>query len=248
MIRKIRSMITKWNIRLNQKKYKKLTYLYQSGKSDTLVVSFSGFAGNASARYNYINTLCDLNAHRLFILDDFGYEKQGSYYLGEDGNWFLPEMIVELIDEIRSKNNIDHLVMIGSSKGGTAALYYSIKTNADYCVIGAPQYFIGDYLSIDRHLPIMKGIMGNAEPESVQKLNDVIKNCINSATSPKPQVFIHYSPSEHTYQEHIVDMISNLKANSFEVFEDSDYDYSDHSDVAKHFPAYLIKTLNANIK
>lgn len=64
-----------------------------------------------------MNTLKTINANQLFILDDFGYKKQGSYYLGENGDWFLPNMIESLIKTIKAKNNIKQVVMIGSSKG-----------------------------------------------------------------------------------------------------------------------------------
>ena len=71
------------------KKYERLRYLLQTSRlSDTLVVCFSGFGNGGVAKYNYISTLKSVNANKLFILDDFGYNKQGSYYLGENGDWF----------------------------------------------------------------------------------------------------------------------------------------------------------------
>lgn len=245
MKKKIGSLFFKLKIILKQKKYNCLKYLFLKKKSsDTLIISFSGFAGGGPARYNYMNTLKTVNANQLFILDDFGYKKQGSYYLGENGDWFLPDMIESLIKTIKAKNNIKQVVMIGSSKGGSAALYYSIKMQADACVIGAPQYYIGDYLSIDRHLPILEGIMGNRSQKSIDKLNRVLSDCISSSPTNKPNVYIHYSPMEHTYSEHIVYMTKDLIEHDYKVFEDADYDYTDHDNVAKYFPKYLQEVLN----
>ena len=84
----IRKASTRVYIRLAQKKYKRITYLLQKGETDTLVISFSGFPGNGPAKYNYMKTLQKLKAHKLFVLDNFGYQKQGSYYLGEQGDFF----------------------------------------------------------------------------------------------------------------------------------------------------------------
>lgn len=244
-MKKIRSRLFALYIRAAEKQYKRLRYLLQTkSSSETLVVCFSGFGDGGAARYNYIKTLHTVNANKLFILDDFGFNKQGSYYLGENGDLFLPDMIVSLIEKIQKERCIKHFVMVGSSKGGSAALFYAIKLEADACIIGAPQYFIGDYLNIDKHLPILNGIMGNTNSESVQKLNCIMKNCVQSAVKHKPQVYIHYSPNEHTYYEHIHAMIDDLEHCGYMVYKDADYEYTEHSEVAKHFPQYLLSVLN----
>ena len=246
-MRKIKSFLLKIYIFLMQKKYKRLKYIFQKGGTNTLIISFSGFPGNRSAKYNYIKTLKPYNASKLFILDDFGYKKRGSYYLGENGDFFIPEQVKQLVEQLKNKHGIERLIMIGSSKGGTAALYYAIKLQGDFCVIGAPQYFLGDYLAEDKHLPILEGIMGNNDESSIKFLNEIMGQCIRSANN-KPEVFIHYSPTEHTYNEHIKAMVDELKANQYCIHEDSNYDYTDHSDVAKHFPIYLNIILKEKIK
>ena len=48
--------------------------------SDKLIITFPGFSDAGNFRYRYIRTLKDVNAHRLFILDDFGF--RGCYLLG----------------------------------------------------------------------------------------------------------------------------------------------------------------------
>ena len=244
MKKKIHSLFFKIYIRLSQKRFYRLKYLFQRHRSsDMLVVCFSGFAGGNSARYNYVQTLQTQRINKLFILDDFGYNRQGSYYLGENGDWYLPEMVVGLIKKIQTKNNIRHLIMVGSSKGASAALFYATKMNADFCIIGAPQYFIGNYLNTDDHLSILEGIMGDKSSDSIQKLNNVMHDCLRLSYGRKPKVYIHYSPMEHTYPEHIADMVHDMKMNGYTVEEDADYDYVDHGQVAKYFPSYLLNVL-----
>lgn len=103
----------------HQKKYKKVTYLFLKKNSDTLIVSFAGFSGMGKPpRYNYIDSLKEMQASRLYILDNHGYDKAGSYYLGEQGDWYLKDQIIELVSQIKREYNIEKSVFLGSSKGG----------------------------------------------------------------------------------------------------------------------------------
>lgn len=167
----------------------------------------------------------------------------GSYYLGSNGDWYLVDDIINLINTIVEDSNINQVITIGSSKGGSSALYYGIKIKADFCIIGAPQYHVGTYLSSVNHYPIMDVIIGNHYSESINKLNCYILDEIFNHNSKKPKIFIHYSPKEHTYQDHIKDLIKDLNEAGYEIKEDNDYYYEKHSDVKDFFPNYLISTL-----
>lgn len=241
MIRKLKTLLLKIDIFVSQRRFQKLKFLFKGGESKTLLVVFSGFSGDGTAKYNYVKTLKAINVNKLFILDDFGYKRRGSYYLGENGEWFVPPMVIELIKKIKKEEDLEKIITIGSSKGGTAALYYAIKIEADSCIIGAPQYFCGDYLNTTDHKALLEGIMGGSDEEDVQKLNSVLVEAICNAKERKPEINIHYSPNEHTYPEHIFSLISDLRGNGFEVFEDSSYEYTEHSEVSKYFPRYLLK-------
>ena len=85
--------------------------------------------------------------------------------------------------------------------------------------------------------------MGDTSSESINQLNHVMRDCVKSAPRKKPQVYIHYSPKEHTYPQHIVYMISDLERERYTVIEDVEYDYTEHRDVAKYFPKYLLSVL-----
>lgn len=70
-------------IAINEKKYKgRVKYLFQQKQSKTLAIVFSGFAEKPV--YNYVRTLKNLKADKLFILDDFAY--RGSYYWYTNGS------------------------------------------------------------------------------------------------------------------------------------------------------------------
>lgn len=82
MIRKIKSILNKLYIKLHEHTHEdRLKYLFQNCHSDTLIIGFSGFLDKSM--YNYVRTLHNIKADKMFILDDFAYK--GSYYWYEKG-------------------------------------------------------------------------------------------------------------------------------------------------------------------
>lgn len=249
IVKKLKKLQLVFWMKLHQRRYKRLKYLFVKGRDEKhLIVSFSSFPGKGKKSvYNYFSTLKNVDCSKLFILDHFGYKKGGSYYLGENGNWFVPEQVISLIEKVKTENALTKLITIGSSKGGTAALYFAIKCHAKFAVIGAPQYNLADYLNNDEHQAILSSIVGEVNEKSIQRLNSVMPHCISEATDDKPEVYIHYSPFEHTYVTHIAQMLAALKQYNFDIEEDNNYTYTVHGDVGKYFPQYLLATLNKNI-
>ncbi len=232
-------------ILLKEKRYKyKLKYLLKKNKcSDVLVVSFSGFkSGKMPGVYNYIRTLEDLPCNKLFILDNFGYQKRGSYYLGENGDYFVRTLVIELIKKVMKELNIKTLITIGSSKGATCALMFGLELQAKAIIAGAPQYHIGNYLNADVHRELLRAVCGDCSDKSVQYLNSIMPDVINNANAEKSVIYLHYSKNEHTYNEHIFDMIKDIEQRGIVINHDIEQ-YENHHDVAKYFPSFLHKTV-----
>lgn len=211
-------------------------------KSSVLVVVFSGFsAAGEPAKFNYLRTLAGKAVNKLFILDDFGYQNRGSYYLtGREGAGPLQEEICSLIEACRKGKT---LIMAGSSKGGSAALLYGFQCGADAVIVGAPQYHIGSYLMEDCHRSILEGICGEASEETAAKLNRLLPEQMDRADREKTEVWIHCSPREHTFEEHVQDLLRDLKEKGFRVQTDLDERYSEHSKVGHYYSEYLKKSL-----
>lgn len=196
------------HIQMSERKYNRLKYILEKyPESNTLVVVFSGFPGKTKAKYNYMRTLKETNCNKLFLLDDFGYKKRGAYYLGEDGDFYVQDLVRELVLKIKDELNINYIITAGSSKGGTSAIYHGLRVRANAVIAGAPQYFIGDYLNTDTHRNILDGIVG----ADVELLNGIVREEIQNYDDQKPTIYLHYSKREHTYPEHISDMISDMK-------------------------------------
>lgn len=133
--------------------------------------------------------------------------------------------------------------MAGSSKGGTAALYFAGLTNADDVICGAPQYFIGDYLNTQKHYPILEGILGEVTPDGICRLNQLVKDTL-IYSNKKSNIHIHYSKKEHTFQEHITYLLEDLyNCGGFQIKEDI-RNYKNHNQVAEYFGQFLIQECN----
>lgn len=222
---------------------KRIKYLLQRNKrSNVLLVVFSGFSTDRPT-YNYIRTLWKIrNVNKLFILDDFGYKNRGSYYLMENGDDYIFKMCTLLIQDCMKKLSVEKLYCAGSSKGGTAAIIYGCELGADAVISGAPQYYIGDYLDTDDHRELLRGMLGASMQEAdIASLNQVVEREIEKCII-KPEIFLHYSPNEHTYAEHICFLIEQLRKCDFVIHEDIKR-YTEHSGVADYYGTYLCQVI-----
>ena len=230
---------------------KNIKYVHKIGKINVLVVIFSGFSSPGKPPvYNYIQTLSKVDCHKLFILDDHNDEHQSkaSYYLGKNRTHDVEMSVVSLITKIANEHNItrDRIILGGSSKGGFAALYFGIKYSYGHVISGGPQIFLAKYL-VER-LPAASGvasyIAGGVDEESKDYLNGLL---INLPIVNPPNLYIHVGRGDHHYQDHVkpfMDHLDNLRIS----YELDLGDYVEHGELGKHFPPYLVKTINSVVK
>ena len=77
-------------------------------------------------------------------MDNFGWEKAGSWFLGENGDFFWLEAISNIIDQVRSECGAGRLYFWGSSMGGYGALLHGYLHNAYAVYASVPQtHFYG---------------------------------------------------------------------------------------------------------
>lgn len=224
-----------------------LKYLFvKNKKSDKLLVVFSGFpAEGKQPSYNYVLKFKNLECNKLYILDDFGNDTRGSYYLGKSKDFFIDRAVFQLIEDIRKSNGIEKRKVItsGSSKGGYAALYYAFKYGYGVSIAGAPQYLLGDYLAPQYHEKILEYISGGTSEEDVKFLNDVLADEIERSEKT-PKVFIHVSKNEHHYKDHVVPLVNQLKKLGI-TYDLNLGEYTNHSEVGNYFASYAINSVKS---
>lgn len=249
-INKIYSMVVQ---KLQEKEYtssegQTLRYMFFPEKSSKiLLVGFQACNDNG-ARYNYVKTVSGFRVNRLFIKDDFGINNWGDYYLGCNGTYSVERAVIELIHKFQQEMQADKLIFIGSSKGGYAALNFGLKCKNVDMIIAAPQYYLAKYLDSDKFRKILDDILGvDVTEEKKAQLDLRLKKVIEKDRYKESQrVFIHYSDQEHTYREHVRDLLHDLKEKGIPVEEDVK-DYQVHGDLKYYFPEYIQQTLRSII-
>lgn len=231
----------------SQKQYKinsekRLNYVFQRNvTSKDMIIVFSACTRvGVKGRYNYIRTIKNIRCNKLFILDDFGYDNRGLFYLGEDNKFEVAAAVKKLISEIATKYGIDHRIYVGSSKGGYAALYLGLDDIESTIIAGAPQYYLRFYLNDAKDERRLRQICGNDE-KAIEELDYLIKKKINGDNFAG-KIYLHYSSKEHTYKEHIVDLLEDIRKSNIKI-ETEEKEYENHSDVGVYFPDYLLQVL-----
>ena len=218
-------------------------------KSDILVVCFSGISSmdfqGGKPVYNYIKTLEGLPVHRLYILDEF--QNKFCYYLGKQGNREFERSVNALITtkanelEVPSQN----IVSVGSSKGGTAALYYSLTYNYGHTIVGAPQIRISDFLKGLSKNVYMQEVFYFLHGENEALLADYYNNLLYTRmveNRKKPEMFFHIGDEDYHYQEHLVPFLNYC--DSLRIPYNLDIQsYSDHSQTGTFFSPFLRNTM-----
>jgi hypothetical protein len=241
---------TKFKIFSEEKNYfgfgYRLKYILEKNNSDELIIVFSACTRQGiKARYNYNRTLKDVKANKLFILDDFGYDGRGAYYLGHNNDYKIEKLCKRLINELKIKLNVKKTIYVGSSKGGYAALLFGLPDKGSTIIAGAPQYKLGDYLNSEAYREnCLKYIVGEEiNDNKIDFLNNLLHKEILSFKDNNNKIYLHYSIEEHTYKEHVKYLLQDLKRESINCNSDIAR-YKDHGDISLYFPKYLITIIN----
>ena len=213
--------------------------------SDKLIVIFSACTRmGVPARYNYVRTLKSVKMNKLFILDDFGPDRRGGYYLGEYPNFLMETATKLLIDQIAEQIEAKQMIFVGSSKGGYAALNFGMQYKNSIIIAGAPQYWLGKYLLAPANSVTLQGISTQHEKAKVVAvLNGHLKQRLEEKRYISTQkIYLHYSEKEHTYQDHIEDLLSVLYEKKYHLIFDV-HNYKEHNEVSLFYPKFILETL-----
>lgn len=222
-----------------------IRYFFKKAKfknKDKLIVIFSAFSSDR-AKYNYINTLSLFDCNKLYILDDYG--SKGSYYLGLNGMLDIETSVVSLISNIMYENNIlfKNVISVGSSKGGTAALYYGMKYNYGNIIVGAPQYKIGTYLS-DLSIKIYaEEIFGEINLANRIKYDNLIRLVCNSNSN----VCLLTSEGDNQYKKVLKEFENIAKELDIKLII-SKCEIKHHNEISREFPKFLNEHLEGILK
>lgn len=242
-------IIKKINENINRKRFNgekifssvhPIKYYFEKAKlnnKDKLIIIFSAFS-TGEAKYNYISTLKTCDCNKLFILDDFG--SKGTYYLGLKGDFNIETSVMSLISYIMSKNNIlfSNVISVGSSKGGSAAIYYGLKYNFGNVIAGAPQYKIGTYLSDLSIRDYALDIFGGISDDNRIKYNNLIRLVANTNTN----IYVLTSDGDNQYKRVLKEFEYVSRELKIKLNIDK-CEINNHAEIAREFPSFLYDKL-----
>lgn len=139
------------------------------------------------------------------------------------------------------------MITIGSSKGGTCAIYYGLLFGVNEIYSGACQYYVGNYLKTAEHLPILRAMMGDIQNDAaVNIVNRMLPDLVKQSAGGKSHIHLLYSKDEHTYNDHIRYLIEDLKKYNIP-FDEKVESFADHNEVGKFFSPWIIEKLKNNL-
>lgn len=249
LIRKIRKyydyFVTKFKVLREQKVYKfqeiSLKYIYKAKKqADVLVVVFSACTRpGLKARYNYVKTLDGLNCNRLYILDDFGYDQRGSYYLGHMPEFKELEATVSLVQKVMKDTKPRQVLFCGSCKGGYGALNIGSRFENSVMIVGEPTYRIATEFKLAEDL--MRYWMGDVTEENIEYVDKYLENQLRKNPYISNQkVCFFYSEKDEYVTLHTNPLLQTLCEAGYD-FEKEPAQFVAHADLGLYFPEYLKK-------
>jgi len=256
LIRKIRKyydyFITKLKVLKEQKVYHfqgiNLKYIYKVKKqADVLVVVFSACTRpGLKARYNYVKTLDGMDCNRLYILDDFGYDQRGSYYLGHMPEFKEQEASVSLIQKVIKDTKPRKVLFCGSCKGGYGALNIGSRFENAVMIVGEPTYRIATEFKLAEGL--LRYWMGNVTEENMEFVDNYLENqLMNNPYIDSQKICFFYSEKDEYVELHTSPLLQTLYGAGYD-FEKEPAQFEAHADLGLYFPEYLKKKVRQYLK
>ncbi|WP_411088561.1 hypothetical protein [Streptomyces sp. 061-3] len=192
-----------------------------------LVVVFANL--NAPGEWGWANGVLDkTRANILWIRDQF--DGQNSYYLCKGMDFSLERSVIELISRVMNALALtpDDCTMFGSSKGGTAALYFGLKYGFRNVVASVPQFRIGTF--VKESMPgAARLMMGEVTDEKVHILDSVLPNVVRAGTYRDANVYLISSPQDEQYTHHVEPFLG-----LFQGYTNFNFVYNDSPLIASH--------------
>ncbi|MFE4454455.1 hypothetical protein [Streptomyces sp. NPDC056796] len=193
-----------------------------------LMVVFANL--NAPEEYGWGNGVLDrTRSNILWIRDKF--DGVNSYYLCKEMDFSLEESVIGLISRVMHALDLTpaDCIMFGSSKGGTAALYYGLKYGFRDIVASVPQFEIGSF--VKEHMkPTARFMMGEGVPEhNVGIIDALLPETVWRSGNRDANIYLISSPQDEQYRQHVEPYLGH-----FRDYSNFNFIYNDSPLIAGH--------------
>lgn len=209
----------------------------KSTNASKLVVVFSAMAPTGSFTYNYKSALAGVNAHKLYVLDDFG--DQGAYFYSDHRALSIYRSVLEAVTHVKEELGIEwqDVAFVGSSKGGTAALVFGSSVPVGRIVVGAPQVKIGSFLR-KPHPNILEYMTGGTTEECVDWADRIVTNHLRRVWS-ETKIDLLIGTRDHHYRDHLPTLRKELERMNHPRFSVQEIEGLTHADIGRPFRSFI---------
>lgn len=206
---------------------------------EALCVHFSAFFGewgeqrrNRALYQGYFHRMrmfWPLSRYRfLFLCDTFGADRNGTYYKGENGDFFVDRAMERILDSVQEQVGVDsdRVVMLGSSMGATAALSLALRRQAAGAVAVSPHIDLdlsARYQGRSRHVAAVLGADDVESPRHFEVTREVRKLAETAPIGPRI-AFQSMEDDQGVHNEQVIPFVQRWRDRGGEV----DCDFRPH--------------------
>ncbi len=210
-------------------------YVLLPGRGSTMCIHYSAFFGEWGDRRQYraqfqgwfhrLRMFWPLAEHHfLFLCDTFGADANGTYYKGENGDFFV-ERAMDLIErKVGDQLGVDaaHTVTLGSSMGATAALRFALRHGYAGAVAVSPHVDLDISALRQNRLRHVARIVGR-DDVNAPDLRPVMREVAELAGSVPalPSLVVQSMQDDHgVHDEQVLPLVSTWEARGGRVLTD----------------------------
>ncbi|MGW1533772.1 hypothetical protein [Streptomyces aureus] len=177
-------------------------FAHARGGNRHLTVVFANI--DAPDDYGWATGVLDnLRSNILWIRDRF--DGGNTYYLCKDGDFGVERSVIGLVRRVMNALGLTpaDVTLWGSSKGGSAALYFGLRHGFRNIVASVPQLRIGSFVR-DMYPRTGRHMLGETMPEDlVRRLDTVLTDLLASEANPAAHLYLVSSPQDEQYATQI---------------------------------------------
>lgn len=157
----------------------------------------------APGEYGWANGRLDLLRSNILWVRDL-FDGANTYYLCKGMDFSLEQSVAGLISRVMNALSLspDHVTMFGSSKGGSAALFFGLKYGFRNIVASVPQFQIGTRV-MEGNPDAVRVMMGEATEQNVHALDSVLPDLVRSGANHSANIYLISSPQDEQYQRQV---------------------------------------------
>ncbi|MCX5238330.1 hypothetical protein OG824_24345 [Streptomyces prunicolor] len=204
----------------------------RSGNRHLMVVFANIYAPDD---YGWATGILDnLRSNILWIRDRF--DDGNTYYLCREMDFTVEQSVIGLITRVMKSLGLTpgDVTLWGSSKGGSAALYFGLRYGFRNIVASVPQLRIGTFVR-DVYPDTGRHMLGEAmTDDDVRVLDAVLPDLLASGASPETNLYLVSSPQDEQYPTQVEPYLGLLQRypNFNLVFSESPF-ITDHGKVTQ---------------